>query len=180
MTLRATTENAGHVGDEHEWSWSRGAVEAAAAVPAGGHGPELVPDPEQGNGLSAKTASTRSTLLVRRRAVLLSWMPALPSLSPWMFRASRCSRDHTQVLCTVVERRPAVARGPCCNCGLPRLQKLDGVRTPDQGVLQASCETSELTNHCSGARRIKFSICDAISPQMSAAALALPRERSFS
>src|ERR1039458_1690651 len=23
MTLRARTENAGHVGDEHEWSWSR-------------------------------------------------------------------------------------------------------------------------------------------------------------
>jgi hypothetical protein len=22
MTLRARTENAGHVGDEHEWSWS--------------------------------------------------------------------------------------------------------------------------------------------------------------
>jgi len=24
MTLRARTENAGHVGDEHEWSWSSG------------------------------------------------------------------------------------------------------------------------------------------------------------
>jgi hypothetical protein len=24
MTLRARTENAGHVGDEHEWSWARG------------------------------------------------------------------------------------------------------------------------------------------------------------
>ena len=24
MTLRARTENAGHVGDEHEWSWSCG------------------------------------------------------------------------------------------------------------------------------------------------------------
>ena len=22
MTLRARTENAGHVGDEHEWSWA--------------------------------------------------------------------------------------------------------------------------------------------------------------
>jgi hypothetical protein len=24
MTLRARTENAGHVGDEHEWSWTWG------------------------------------------------------------------------------------------------------------------------------------------------------------
>jgi hypothetical protein len=24
MTLRARTENAGHVGVEHEWSWERG------------------------------------------------------------------------------------------------------------------------------------------------------------
>ena len=59
MTLRARTENAGHVGDEHEWSWSRAAVEAAAAgredqrgvaelgfVAGGRAAPEGVPDPE--------------------------------------------------------------------------------------------------------------------------------------
>ena len=43
MTLRARTENAGHVGDEHEWSWAaRAAVEAGRAAPAGVPDPELV------------------------------------------------------------------------------------------------------------------------------------------
>ena len=57
MTLRARTENAGDVGDEHEWSWA--AVEAAAAgredqggvaelgfVAGGRAAPAGVPDPE--------------------------------------------------------------------------------------------------------------------------------------